>query len=245
MPEKRTLAQWVSPSVSASSSSASSVTTSVCCPTPPCCSRSCLIDSNIASRGEFAQLAQLAAVMHGLQLDEIEFGLAQEAFGVESGGDVRLRLPAEGRFCAYAACERGRRRANGFAADARILHIAFGPGPGEQAQHKHHGETDQGHHQQRTQHAPRAAVAEQVAQAQAGGQAGYRPQPAVAGGLGRGSRIGCGGSGSCLRRRSLLCAPARGHAGALRTQAPASAQAPGLGVVEREYQCQERDDRCR
>jgi hypothetical protein len=41
---------------------------------------------------EFAQFAQLAAVMYRLQLDEIELRLAQEAVCVESRGDVRLQL---------------------------------------------------------------------------------------------------------------------------------------------------------
>ena len=183
--------------------------------------------------GEFAQLAQLAAVMHGLQLDEIELGLAQESLGVEAGGDVGLRRRAEGRLGA----EPGRRGGDGLLAHAGKLQIAFGLGPGEQAHDKDYGETDQGHHQQSAHHASQATLAEQPAQAQAGGEAGDRTQPAVARRLGR-----CGGSGSCsLRRRGLLHAPVRGHA-ALRTQAPASAQTRGLGVRNHQAQCQKCGD---
>ena len=187
----------------------------------------------------FAQVLQFAAVMHGLQFDEIELGLPQKTGAIESRGDIRLRVRTEYRRRPESGWERRRRAGRGRIARAGILHVSFGLGPREQAHDEHHGEADQGHDQQGSHHAAEAALADQPAQAQARRQTGDRAQPAVASGLGRCSRRRGGGR---LRWRRLLHVPARRSDAALCAKAPAAAKARGFGVANRDRQSEECND---
>ena len=128
VPEKRTLAQCLSPSVTTSSRSALSVTTSVCCRRRRAATTSFfeLLEHLVA--GEFAQLLQVAAVVRDLQPDEVELRAAQEARDVEAGRDASgaARRPGCGARIPRPAKAAARRRSR-CPSQARVLQRAAAP----------------------------------------------------------------------------------------------------------------------